>query len=374
MQFDSVLPSEVHYPDIKSLAECKRTTLTLNSESGNVFSSPGSVVRFTIPAFSSGFVDFSAASIIGRLAFTGPNVAARPYALLGNEYPLFDNVITSVAGSQVENLQHPSLSLQTNHEIFSSTAELWGQSTQLLLDTTSSNVSGVVGRIFNIGAGPGQLSASFALPLMGCLGDCTSYLPSVAEFTIELQGADIVGRKLIDFNTEASSLPTGFVLSELSLIVDVVQFADRSYFDNVTRSPISIKTSTTLYTSAPLAAGQLGVVDINLLSRCMSAKRLMYRFSSANDATTGIYGSSNPNSRSACLFVGVTSFPNTPIKTSLPACTKYFQARATGSVSSHAHPGSVFYTNFCVRNVADLLHTATVVIRASPPAQAQAQD
>jgi hypothetical protein len=158
-----------------------------------------------------------------------------------------------------------------------------------------------------------------------------------------------------------SSLPTGFILSELSLIVDVVQFADRSYFDNITRSPISIKTSTTLYTSAPLAAGQLRVVDINLLSRCMSAKRLMDRFSSANDATTGIYGSSNPNSRSACLFVGTTSFPNTPIKASLPANVKYFQARATGSVSSHVHPGSVFYTNFCVRNVPDLLHTVTVV-------------
>jgi hypothetical protein len=164
-------------------------------------------------------------------------------------------------------------------------------------------VSGVIGRIFNTGTGPAQLAASFAIPLMGCLGDCFSYLPSVAEFTIEFQVADIVGRKLIDFNTAASSLPTGFILSELSLIVDVVQFADRSYFDTITRSPISIKTSTTLYTSAPLAAGQLGVVDNNLLSRCMSAKRLMYRFSSANDAITGIYGSSNPNSRSACLFV-----------------------------------------------------------------------
>jgi hypothetical protein len=180
MQFDSVLPSEVQYPDIKSLAECKRTTLTLNSESGNVFSAPGSVIRFTVPAFAGGFVDFSAASIIDRIAWTGLNVAARPYALLGNGYSLFDNVITSVAGSQVENLQHPSLSLQTNHEIFSSTAELWGQSTQLLLDTMSSNVSGVIGRVFNTGAGPAQLGASFALPLMGCLGDCT-YLPSVAE-------------------------------------------------------------------------------------------------------------------------------------------------------------------------------------------------
>jgi hypothetical protein len=59
--------------------------------------------------------------------------------------------------------------------------------------------------------------------------------------------------------------------------------------------------------------------------------------------------------------VGTTSFPNTPIKTSLPANVKYFQARATGSVSSYAHLGSVFYTNFCVRNVGDLLHTATVV-------------
>jgi hypothetical protein len=124
MQFESVLPSEVQYPNIQSLAECKRTTLTLNSESGNVFSAPGSVIRFTVPSFSGGFADFSAASIVGRITWTGPNVAGRPYALLGNGYSLFDNLITSVAGSQIENLQHPSLSLQTNHEIFSSTAEL----------------------------------------------------------------------------------------------------------------------------------------------------------------------------------------------------------------------------------------------------------
>jgi hypothetical protein len=61
------------------------------------------------------------------------------------------------------------------------------------------------------------------------------------------------------------------------------------------------------------------------------------------------------------VYVGTDSFPNVPIKTSLPAVCKFFQARATGSVSSHAHPGSQTHSNFCVRNVPDALHTVTVV-------------
>ncbi|KAJ1417573.1 hypothetical protein B484DRAFT_466612 [Ochromonadaceae sp. CCMP2298] len=103
------------------------------------------------------------------------------------------------------------------------------------------------------------------------------------------------------------------------------------------------------------------MIDINLLSRAMSCKRLMYRFSSSNDATTGIYSSSNPNSRSAQVFIGTESFPNTPIRSSLPAVVKLYQQRATGSVSSHAQHGSQTHSNFCVRNVGDALHLTTVV-------------
>ncbi|KAJ1436435.1 hypothetical protein B484DRAFT_428633 [Ochromonadaceae sp. CCMP2298] len=361
MDFDSVMPSEVHYQSIKSLADCKRTTLTLNSESGNVFTAPGSVVRFTVPSFLGGFIDFNGASIIGRVAWTGAITASRPFALLANGYSLFDNVVTSIGGTKLENLQHPSLSLQMNHELFSSTAELFGQSSQLLLDTSAVNAGGVCGRLFNTGTGPGQLAASFALPLMGCLGDCQQYLPSIAEITLELTVADIIGRKIIDLIPATSSLPTGFSLTELALVVDIVKFSDPSYYAQITSAPISVRTSTTLYNSSPLATGTTGIVDINLLSRAISCKRLMYRFSSALDSTTGIYSSSNPNSRSACVYIGTDTFPNVPIKTSLPAVCKFFQARATGSVSSHAHPGSQTHSNFCVRNVPDAHHTVTVV-------------
>ncbi|KAJ1414310.1 hypothetical protein B484DRAFT_467424, partial [Ochromonadaceae sp. CCMP2298] len=248
-----------------------------------------------------------------------------------------------------------------SHELFSSTAELFGQANQLLLDTTTNNAGGVVGRVFNGASGPGPLAASFALPLLGCLGDLHQYMPSISEVTIELTVSDIIARKIIDLIPATPSLPTGFILTEMSLVVDVIRFTDTSYFNQVTSGPISIRTSTNLYNSAPLAPLANGIVDINLLSRCMSGKRMMFRFSSFNDALTGIYSSSNPNSRSAQIFVGVDAFPNIPIRTSLPAAVKFYQARATGSVSSHAHPGSQVHTQFCVRNVADALHTVTVV-------------
>ncbi|KAJ1415850.1 hypothetical protein B484DRAFT_467090 [Ochromonadaceae sp. CCMP2298] len=186
-------------------------------------------------------------------------------------------------------------------------------------------------------------------------------MPSISEVTIELTVADIIARKIIDLIPATPSLPTGFNLTEMSLVVDVIRFSDTTYSDQVTSGPISIRTSTNLYNSSALAPLSNGIVDINLLSRCMSAKRMMFRFSSFNDALTGIYGSSNPNSRSAQIFIGTDAFPNVPIRTSLPAACKFFQARATGSVSSHAHPGSQVHTQFCIRNVPDALHTVTVV-------------
>ncbi|KAJ1425050.1 hypothetical protein B484DRAFT_432193, partial [Ochromonadaceae sp. CCMP2298] len=330
MDFQSVMPSEVSYPAIKSLADCTRTTLTLNSESGTVFTAPGSVVRFTVPSFPGSFVDYSNASIIGRVTWTGAFTASRPFALLGNGLSLFDTIATSIGGSQIENTQHPSLILQTNHEMFSSTAELFGQSNQLLLDTSAVNAGGVVARLFNTGTGPGQIASSFALPLVGCLGDLHQYMPAVAEVTLELTVSDIIQRKLIDLLPATSSMPTGFQLTELALVCDVVRFTDPTYAAQIAAQPISIRTSTTLYNSSALAQNTTGMIDINLLSRAMSAKRLMYRFSSTNDATTGIYSSSNPNSRSAQVFVGTETFPNVPIRTSLPAVVKFYQARATG--------------------------------------------
>ncbi|KAJ1379906.1 hypothetical protein B484DRAFT_441007, partial [Ochromonadaceae sp. CCMP2298] len=217
MDFQSVMPSEVSYPAIQSLADCKRTTLTLNSESGSIFTAPGSVVRFTVPAFQGAFVDFSNASVIGRITWTCTFTASRPFALLGNGLSLFDSIATSLGGSQIENTQHPSLILQTNHELFSSTAELFGQSNQLLLDTSAVNAGGVIDRLFNTGAGPGQIASSFALPLVGCLGNLHQYMPSVAEVTVELTVADIIQRKLIDLLPATSSMPTGFQLTELAL-------------------------------------------------------------------------------------------------------------------------------------------------------------
>ncbi|KAJ1432953.1 hypothetical protein B484DRAFT_394710 [Ochromonadaceae sp. CCMP2298] len=186
-----------------------------------------------------------------------------------------------------------------NHELFSSTAELFGQSSQLFLDTSAVNAGGVVARLFNTGVGPGQLAGSFALPLMGCLGDMQQYMPSIAEVTVELTVADILGRKIIDLIPATPSLPTEFSITEMSLVVNVVKFNDPSYYAQIASAPVSIRTSTTLYNSSPLATGTTGIVDINLLSRAMSAKRLMYRFSSTLNAATGIYSSSNPNSRIA---------------------------------------------------------------------------
>ncbi|KAJ1428868.1 hypothetical protein B484DRAFT_431106, partial [Ochromonadaceae sp. CCMP2298] len=118
-----------------------------------------------------------------------------------------------------------------SHELFSSTAELFGQANQLLLDTTTNNAGGVVGRVFNGASGPGPLAASFALPLLGCLGDLHQYMPSISEVTIELTVSDIIARKIIDLIPATPSLPTGFILTEMSLVVDVIRFTDTSYFN-----------------------------------------------------------------------------------------------------------------------------------------------
>jgi hypothetical protein len=104
---------------------------------------------------------------------------------------------------------------------------------------------------------------------------------------------------------------------------------------------VSLKSDTWLYSSAQLSVGTEGTVDLNILARCQSARRLFCRFSTAADPHTKIFNSINANIDRMSVHSGSTQVPSTPLKVGLPAVVKMSNSRAFGAINSALHPGSV---------------------------------
>jgi hypothetical protein len=119
--------------------------------------------------------------------------------------------------------------------------------------------------------------------------------------------------------------------------------------------PLSLKTSTWLYSSSQINANTQCSIDLNVLARAQSCKTILMRCSSAHDPRTGIFESVCPNARAISMYVGSTSYPQTPLDTSNPSIALL---RAFGAANSHQLVGSIAPFNFCKRYTADSLHQA----------------
>jgi hypothetical protein len=148
------------------------------------------------------------------------------------------------------------------------------------------------------------------------------------------------------------------VLDKLTFQYDLLETADLSYWSQVTAVPISLKTSTWLYSSSQINANTQGSIDLNVLARAQSCKKILMRASSAHDPRTGIFGSANPNARAISMYVGSTSYPQTPLDTSNPSIVRQALLRAFGAANSHQLVGSIAPFNFCKRDTADAMHQA----------------
>ncbi|KAJ1431804.1 hypothetical protein B484DRAFT_429317 [Ochromonadaceae sp. CCMP2298] len=359
------LPSEIQYHGVQSLAPSVRTTLSLNSEGSSAFTAPGQVARFTVPYTSGSFSDFMNGGFTGRITFAGAAVAAsdanglptKAFGLLGNANSLFESQTTSMAGTQLEMLSGGGLITQQLHEVYSSTAELDGQSIQMLFDQRG-EPGAVCGHTFNhSAAAPNNNSTTFAIPFLGALGSLTQAIPCTNELVIELTIADILGRRLVNLG----SIPTSFVIDNLQCHVDSLRF-EGAYAASLANEKIMLKCSTVLYNTATIPAGAIGDIDVAVLSRAQSAKKLMLRFSNSQDASGKSFSSSNPNARSMSLYNNGLSYPQTPIRTALPAVCRLFSQRAAGSVGTHDHPGSINLDTFSSRYTAYTLHVGPVAM------------
>ncbi|KAJ1393284.1 hypothetical protein B484DRAFT_439355 [Ochromonadaceae sp. CCMP2298] len=354
-----VLPSELNFPALETLPPMKRTQMSLTPDGTAVFTAAGQQLRFVMPSFRA-FNDASQISVSGRLPVIGGTPAAgtgaagptEAFALTPNAWGVFEQYVVSMGGSQIESILQPALVFQALQEACSTTTELSSKS--MLWGTDRDGPGQTTGYVFNIEDSPGSSKImTFSLPLIGALANLSSALPATSEVELTFTIADIIGRRMTRLGT---TLPTAFVLDQLTLTYDVLEMADVSYFQKVTSVPLSLKTSTWLYSSAQLPAGTVGNADLNILARAQSSKMLLMRCSSAVDGRTSIFGSCNPNARSASMMVGTTSIPQTPINTDNPSVVKLALQRAFGAVNSHQLAGSVLPYNFCKRDTADSLH------------------
>jgi hypothetical protein len=352
------MPQEVSYPPIQSLAPMRRTILSLNADSGSRFTAAGQVINFTVPTFR-GFSDWPGACITGTIDFAGHANNGAPatdncWALLGSAYSLFSDLSASMGGTTIERVPLPGLVFKELLEISAGIDALIGSNLQLGLDLSAPNV--VNGHIFHASTdAAGNTRMSFCIPVLGFLGGLSQAVPCSSELQVSLTVNDIIGEALISYG----NMPTSFVLSDMVLTVDLLEF-EGNYFEEVTSRPVSLKSDTWLYNSAQLSVGTQGTVDLNILARCQSARRLFARFSSAADPSSKIFNSINPNVDRMSVHSGSTQVPSTPLKVGLPAVVKMSNSRAFGAINSALHPGSVSSQAFLVRDTADGYHDAPV--------------
>jgi hypothetical protein len=255
------MPQEVSYPAIQSLAPMRRTTLSLNSDSGSRFTSAGQVVNFTVPTFR-GFSDWSGATITGSIDFTGhvstgtaPSDTDNCWALLGSAYSLFSDLSVNLGGTT-------GLVIKQLLEMSAGIDVLVGNNVQLGLDLMTPNI--ISGCVFHASADAvGNTRMSFCLPLVGFLSGLTQAVPCSSEMQLALTVNDIIGKAMISYG----NMPTAFTLTDMALTVELLEF-EGQYFEEVTSRPVSLKSDIWLYNSSQLSVGMEGTVDLNILARC----------------------------------------------------------------------------------------------------------
>jgi hypothetical protein len=267
-----VLPTELSYPELQTLPYMKRMQMTLIPDGTSVFTAQGQVCRCVLPTFR-GWDEFSQSCLSARLTVAGGADAAgafdaptEAYALTPNGYGAFDSLAVSIGGSQVENISQPALIFQALTEACSSTCELHSKSLPWGTDREASGGL-TTGHLFNVVDEAGySKTMNISLPLVGFLAELGSAISATSEIEISLTIVDIIKRVC----RLGATSPLTFVLDKLVFQYDLLETSDLSYWNQVTSVPLSLKTSTWLYSSSQINANTQGSIDLNVLARAQS--------------------------------------------------------------------------------------------------------
>jgi len=339
------LPVELDFSLPASLPDNKSYELRTSPTNGASYSTPGSIVQFSLPLLQRSFYESSTMYLTGRCTTTAAVAASsstnRIFLNPGGIYGAFSRLtVRTAGGNTLDDIQNPGIIANMLLKAGLTTSERITCANTMLLNERQDTSN--LGMSFNWAGTPGQLlTLDFAMPMIGLL-NLVKYLPAYgSELIIEL-----TLNSLTNFAPLADGVNnslTGFTFSNLEMVSQVLEFAPTAFTQIQQRYPeaITLKSETYSFGASQLAAQSVGSVDIPFNIRVASLKRLFMACSPADVAEGVGYGSVNPNANSISFVSNGMSYPQRPVQCQRPAeCFAQWQ-KAFGGLYSADKSGAI---------------------------------
>jgi len=142
----------------------------------------------------------------------------------------------------------------------------------------------------------------------------------------------------------SSALPTGIEITNIEIVCEVLTLEASSMAELLRHYPrlIRLKSSSYLYGSSQLNAGDLGIKDITYAHSLNSLTEFIW-WSSPADSSDKTYGGVNPNLGTGGyqLIINATPYPTQPVKCDRLAECMYQIKKAWGSLYSTDNTGTI---------------------------------
>lgn len=366
MSIARVVPPALTYDQLQSLVPSRKEQLKRLNITSRIFpeiSTQTVNATFQLPQSPNTFIVPGTMAICGTITFngfSGGTAGTNGTAVIGSFYSMIQRQVSRFQnGVVMETIDNMG---QLVHHLLNNTNDSSQQLSQsCMLGCTDAMTTGgsteYVSALnsFGVAASAGANTFTFCLPLIGVLN--TEKMIPLHSHGIEIEHTYApLASWTRDLSGGAGTTATSYTLSNLEIIAETMILEEQSMGAILSMYPtIRLRSESWVYNATtPLSAQSgAGTYDLQLSSSLRGLKRVLWSCAPTNALDKGFAGV-NPNLQNWQCIVGNKAFPQQPIEaTRLAYC--YLEAqKASGSIFTGDHCGSVSRRSYGVASTAYL--------------------